>query len=509
MPLRLQLIKAPASIEMSRNEIALGDQGGVIGRADDNDLVLEDPDRYLSSRHCQFVAEGDGFSLIDKSTNGTFLNGSADPMGKGTKLSVKDQDTFQVGDYEFRILIDDMPASGDAFASVPPASPFDDTADDPFAASAGDGFGHVEQSPFASPFPNASPAFESAAGNNDPLAALDKAQGRSNSVTGSEPFADPFAGPTHGDGADPMNQLADWPSPLPAADNGSDLIPDDWDQDSLVQPPPEPKAPVTEKPSPPPEPVKPSPQAKTGRSAPAPKSARQRALEKASDKIQAEIDELQRQVKPKSKQPAAGAGLTDQSFVQALGLGQYDLDPAEVQRINELGGQVLREMITGLMQVLGSRSAIKNEFRMNVTTIQPVENNPLKFSANVDDALENMFIKQSKAYKKPLDAVEEGFQGVAEHQVAILAGIREAFKLLIQRFDPLTLEEKFSRQAKGGLLPGSQKARNWEAYVDYYQELIGDIDNSFQFLFGGSFVRAYEDQLQKLAISRKAKNKSE
>ena len=143
---------------------------------------------------------------------------------------------------------------------------------------------------------------------------------------------------------------------------------------------------------------------------------------------------------------------------------------------------------------------------MNVTTIQPVENNPLKFSANVDDALENMFIKEGNAYKKPVAAVREGFEGVAEHQVAILAGIRAAFKGVIERFDPILLEQRFTKHKKSSIIPGSQKARNWECYLEYYNELVGDIDNSFQYLFGDEFVKAYEDQLQKLAIARKVNN---
>ena len=89
--------------------------------------------------------------------------------------------------------------------------------------------------------------------------------------------------------------------------------------------------------------------------------------------------------------------------------------------------------------------------------------------------------------------------------MAILAGIREAFKAVIERFDPVVLEEKFAKQQKGGIMLGSHKARNWEAYVDYYNELVEDIDKSFQYLYGDGFVRAYEEQLQKLAISRKSK----
>jgi hypothetical protein len=36
---------------------------------------------------------------------------------------------------------------------------------------------------------------------------------------------------------------------------------------------------------------------------------------------------------------------------------------------------------------------------------------------------------------------------------------------------------------------------------------VGDIDNTFQYLFGDDFVQAYEDQLQKLAITRKSNKK--
>ena len=138
-----------------------------------------------------------------------------------------------------------------------------------------------------------------------------------------------------------------------------------------------------------------------------------------------------------------------------------------------------------------------------------MENNPLKFSANVDDALENMFVKQGNAYKKPVEAVQEGFESIAEHQVAILAGIKMAFKGVIERFDPVLLEERFAHQNKGSFMPMNQKAKNWEYFTEYYNELAGDLDNSFQYLFGDDFVKAYEDQLQKMTISKKAQKSNQ
>lgn len=161
------------------------------------------------------------------------------------------------------------------------------------------------------------------------------------------------------------------------------------------------------------------------------------------------------------------------------------------------------------MQVLRSRASIKNEFRMNITTIQPVENNPLKFSVDTGEALENMFIRKSSAYKKPREAFREGFNGIAEHQVAIIAGIRAAFKSMMERFDPEHLEKQFDRQSKAAMLPGMQKARYWSAYTDYYRNFVDNIEQSFQYLFGDEFVQAYEDQLRKLVAARKRNVKSE
>ncbi len=475
-----------------------------MGRGDDNTWVLDDPELFLSSLHCEFSFEGGQYYITDRSTNGTFYNGSVDPMGKGIRQAVSNNDHFIIGDYEFSISIQEQSANkglandpfsnagGGIVSSIPgdrlfePDSSLDNYASGPFDGGQAQG----------------AELFASSASNADPLAALDKAKGRATPLpVEGPPFTsdDLFSSATHSDGANLLNQQVDWPEPIPQSNDAPlNVIPDDWDMDSndsievaheLPMAPVSTAAPVV------PETVIPRDES----------SAKERALEMVNQKLLAEVKALKYQISSSLKVPADG-GSVDTTFINALGFSDRNLSYTEINQINQLAGEVMREMISGMMQVLGSRSAIKNEFRMNVTTIQPVENNPLKFSANVDDALENMFLKQGNAFKQPLDAVREGFEGVAEHQVAILAGIREAFKAVIDRFDPITLEERFGKQ-RGGLLPGSQKAKNWEAYIAYYDELSGDVDKSFQYLFGDGFVRAYEDQLQKLAVSKKSRAK--
>lgn len=470
MSLLVTVIKAPESVVVTESSRQFSTEGGTIGRGAENSWPLEDPDLYLSSLHCQFVFENGQYYLVDQSTNGTFYNGSPDPMGKGSRLPVSDKDQFIIGDYHFSISVRDQAAAAASIPSDPFAMPTSANSLDGFASSPFDG-GIVGSK---------DPLFNQENADIDPLAALDKARDGSAPDSGGVAGlnVDPFANTSPSSPVDPLAQQLDWPVATPAGQvSGSasgSVIPDDWDSDSeteSIQPP-----------------VVPQPQ-----QAPSPPIQSQPIAEPPVQKPIA------------SAQGSATA--VDTTFINALGLGDRNLSEAEIGRINQLAGEVLREMVAGIMQVLGSRSAIKNEFRMNVTTIQPVENNPLKFSANVDDALENMFLKSGNSYKQPVEAVREGFEGVAEHQVAILAGIREAFKGVIERFDPLILEERFAKLNKGGILSGSHKAKNWESFSSYYEELVGDVDKSFQHLFGDGFVRAYEDQLQKLAISRKSKTK--
>ncbi|MCP4407768.1 MAG: type VI secretion system-associated FHA domain protein TagH [Gammaproteobacteria bacterium] len=169
----------------------------------------------------------------------------------------------------------------------------------------------------------------------------------------------------------------------------------------------------------------------------------------------------------------------------------------------ELVGKIFRECIQGLMQILMARASIKNEFRISMTTIQPMENNPLKFAMDVDDALQYLLIKRGAGFLPPRQAVNDAIRDLEEHQIATLAGMREAFVTLITRFGPKALEEEFDRALRLTFSKAlNRRTRYWKSYVCYYRELTQDTDMSFQSLFGEAFVRAYEEQVERLRASR-------
>jgi type VI secretion system FHA domain protein len=164
-------------------------------------------------------------------------------------------------------------------------------------------------------------------------------------------------------------------------------------------------------------------------------------------------------------------------------------------------GDILRVMVGGLMEVLRARERMKDELRMRGTTFQPAHNNPLKFSANVDDAFHNLLVKRNPAYLAPTDAFEDALHDIRDHQTAILTATRLAFETMLAQFDPERLQDEFERQnKKGSILGVPAKMRYWDLYRDKYGVLAKDADASFRKLFGEEFAKAYEEQLARLKV---------
>ena len=180
-----------------------------------------------------------------------------------------------------------------------------------------------------------------------------------------------------------------------------------------------------------------------------------------------------------------------------------NVDPARVPpETAAILGNIMRSVVQGLIEVLRARTEIKTEFRMPVTQVKVSENNPLKFAANAEDALGNLLGRRNPAYLPPQEAFEDAFNDVRFHQLAMLAGVRAGFENLMNRFDPVQLQEGFDRTGKRGLFGGG-KATYWERYAERYKEMAADRDETFRRLFGEEFARAYEQQLSALKRGRK------
>ena len=155
------------------------------------------------------------------------------------------------------------------------------------------------------------------------------------------------------------------------------------------------------------------------------------------------------------------------------------------------------------MDVLQSRQRIKEEFGMQQTVFRPADNNPLKFSANVEDALHNLLVRRTAAYLAPVDAFADAFDDLRDHQLAVLAGMRVAFEAMLAEFDPDQLQQQFDKQLGGGLALTPAKMRYWELFRTRRAEMAKDPEETFERLFGEEFRRAYEEQFRQLKAQRR------
>src|SRR4029079_15862009 len=57
---------------------------------------------------------GGGWQIADTSTNGTYLNGEGEPIGRSATRSLRDGDRIRLGAYEIEIRLVDQPAYGDS-----------------------------------------------------------------------------------------------------------------------------------------------------------------------------------------------------------------------------------------------------------------------------------------------------------------------------------------------------------------------------------------------------------
>lgn len=178
------------------------------------------------------------------------------------------------------------------------------------------------------------------------------------------------------------------------------------------------------------------------------------------------------------------------AFLQGVGVkcsGFHTEQPAEtLHRV----GQMFRKLIDGTISILRSRAAFKSLCRVNMTVIKASNNNPLKFTVSTEDVLRQLLENKTEGFIASTAAIEEAFNDVMNHQLAMQAGIQASLGDLLAEFDPKIIEKQFEQ----GLVL-QKKSKCWDRYEDTYQRTVETAVENF---FGDAFVKAYEQQMRQL-----------
>jgi type VI secretion system protein len=418
-------------------------RGGKLGRSSGNRLVLADEEKFVSGEHAVIEYENGGFYYIDTSLNGTrFIN--RNQRIHHTKILLQDQDALCVGDYELAVSI----AAG--AAETTGNRPDEDNGE------YGDGL------PFFMP--------DQERGEY----AISKTADYSGS---SMPHDDPDAAADTDGGAYALNESFAPPrveaSSVSLSELPRDLRLEDFFDDAS-------QAAYAEA----------DPPAQRGRKA---KNDTQPAAPPCNPGV------IVARAAAGNGDDSANDAAEDtddtsellNTFFKAAGIeAAGELPQKSPQELMHIIGTVFRELVNGLMMVLRGRSELKSHLRVSVTTLKATENNPLKFSPTVEDALTTFLTNHHPGFVDAVQAVQEGYENIKNHQLAIHAGVQASLTNILERFNPQHFSEKFE---EGIVL--QRKAKCWDEYKQAYPQIARDALEDF---FNEEFGSAYEQQIRKL-----------
>jgi type VI secretion system protein ImpI len=389
MPLRLKVVSSQKQRLGSSQLREFAACGGTIGRAADNDWVLPDAKRYVSSHHAMIDYQAGAYYLVDTSRNGVFVNGDDTAVGRGHPQRLFDGDRIRMGEYEIQVEV----AAGD-----------ENKPDD----------------------------------------------GMRDSVVRAQLV--------------PIDESAEF-----------QLV----DERKLTD-----------------------------------SDAMERHL--AHPEASALVREISAKGKVQSAKPVARIGqakppsdpVIDQFFA-AAGLRPEDLKGANTSEVLQTAGQLLRELLNGLAELLQTRARMKDALRLPNTIIQASNNNPLKFSPGVSEALRYLLGDRGESYLPPEQAVRAAFNDVRVHQQALFKAMAHAIRDFGERFDPDELRNRFDRGLKRSpLLAGANKLRYWELYEETYRTLMQREESALlPQVVSDEFVQAYEQEAEALRHARPAAGK--
>ncbi len=433
MALKLRVISDHYQQLGKQSSRLFGVTGGRIGRSVDNEWILPDPERYISSHHAQIKYDAGRWTLEDTSTNGVFVNGADTPQAQLGPCQLHDGDRLRMGDYDILVSINDkndFPPEETGQVPGPPAIGGDKTTFKPLSkskqkteleelnveldinallsSSVDEDYLNDRRDPFE---------VGSAYGLDVPRVAT------SNAAAGGSPAPTPAATKSE---------------PVPALSRAAGI---DWHL-------------RTRRIDPPNQPAKPA--------------------------MPDGLSEL-------------NAGL--EAFCKGAGINPNSIDSEAKATLLTTAGQMLREVVLGMMEVNKQRGEIKSKDSSG-PMFAANDNNPLRVAANVDDALKKLLDAHSTRYLPPVEAIRDSFADLRNHQQSFITAMHSALNGALNKLEPAHLQDRFDRSLnRGGLMSAANKLKYWDMYAEFYQVLNQRNNDGLPISYADEFAETYAERM--------------
>ena len=193
MPLSLKIISSPDGETIAEWNKSFPETGGSIGRSYGTTMQLSDTSVSLSGTHAVISRSQHGYQIMDVSTNGLFLNGNHQALGKNNSATLNDGDVLDLGPYRLMVSCF-VPEQAKAKAAPENmSSALGDWHNDPFSADVATPF-QVNEEPQKSPETSADLSFSTLdeSVEADPFTDFDIEPAQQESTIGSNTFNDNY-----------------------------------------------------------------------------------------------------------------------------------------------------------------------------------------------------------------------------------------------------------------------------------------------------------------------------
>jgi len=504
--------------------VEFGSSGGLIGRHQDCDWVLDDPERFVSSRHLKIVFKGDTFYAEDISTNGTYLN--EDLIGKGNKLPLATGDVLRLG--RFILSVEQRGLDGDLIGDTHSAASSDLLADTSHGQEALDDFIKTDD---LLADPGETEEIDAFIGQNEthdheddllsdaaPLPAVQDALPVMRQMEPNQAVPEDWmnqspstsAQPAKNDDVMASSLMDDTPAPSTDETSAGDfgltpVPPQDIEGDIFEDPDVE--AVKTQKKSK--SKVKTKPKDKV--------KSKEKAKPNSKSKVKAKTEAKTKKPKKKTVETTdvsepilmGGENFVDAAMREPISAPApirvpEDFGTALAQAVNlrpdaatgENGhtlGLVMRELLEGSLDMMASRNQMRQELRLSGTMVGARENNPFKLSINYQDALGRMLQGEDMGFKPAVDSTKEVMDDLRLHQLGILTGIDAGVKALLNALDPKNLNNTGKMNIPGLSMTSKMSEHHARITEDTLERSDGVFWRSFAEAYKTAIARSYEN----------------
>lgn len=189
-------------------------------------------------------------------------------------------------------------------------------------------------------------------------------------------------------------------------------------------------------------------------------------------------------------------------LIHGLGVSLGDMSPTEANRLLGEIGSALRFAIKGLNHIYASRSGLAGRFPLATMHMHAIEDNPLRFSHDVEEALDALFAKRGRVHLSAPFAIKETLTHLDNHQNATEKAVDRALDTVLRALSPNALKRRFrsydnAEEPEAGTM---HDAWCWQMYKAYSSEMHSKRQQGLQMLFWEVFSQEYQSIMRNFEL---------